>query len=67
MLTVTWAHVDSFRQAAVAEAAEAELGSHGFSCGSLHVIAPCRGCQGQPLSAGRRQAGRTDDARSAYP
>ncbi len=39
MPTVTWAHVDPARRAAVIEAAEAEFGLHGFSSGSLNVIA----------------------------
>jgi AcrR family transcriptional regulator len=37
--TVTWARVDPARRAAVIEAAEAEFGAHGFSRGSLNVIA----------------------------
>jgi len=37
--TVTWARVDPNRRAAVIEAAEAEFGAHGFSQGSLNVIA----------------------------
>jgi AcrR family transcriptional regulator len=37
--TVTWARVDPARRAAVTEAAEAEFGAHGFSRGSLNVIA----------------------------
>jgi AcrR family transcriptional regulator len=37
--TVTWARVDPARRAAVVEAAEAEFGAHGFSGGSLNVIA----------------------------
>ena len=37
--TVTWARVDPARRAAVVEAAEAEFGAHGFSHGSLNVIA----------------------------
>jgi AcrR family transcriptional regulator len=37
--TVTWARVDPARRAAVVEAAEAEFGMHGFSGGSLNVIA----------------------------
>jgi AcrR family transcriptional regulator len=36
---VTWARVDPARRAAVIEAAEAEFGMHGFSGGSLNVIA----------------------------
>ena len=39
MPTVTWARVDPARRAAVIEAAESEFGSHGFSRGSLNVIA----------------------------
>ena len=39
MSTVTWARVDPARRAAVIEAAEAEFGAHGFSRGSLNVIA----------------------------
>ena len=39
MPTVTWARVDPARRAAVIEAAEAEFGAHGFSHGSLNVIA----------------------------
>jgi AcrR family transcriptional regulator len=39
MPTVTWARVDPARRAAVIEAAEAEFGVHGFSGGSLNVIA----------------------------
>lgn len=39
MPTVTWARVDPVRRAAVVEAAEAEFGAHGFSRGSLNVIA----------------------------
>ena len=39
MPTVTWARVDPVRRAAVIEAAEAEFGAHGFSQGSLNVIA----------------------------
>ena len=39
MPTVTWARVDPARRAAVIEAAEAEFGMHGFSGGSLNVIA----------------------------
>ena len=39
MPTVTWARVDAARRAAVVEAAEAEFGMHGFSAGSLNVIA----------------------------
>ena len=39
MPTVTWARVDPARRAAVIEAAEAEFGAHGFSGGSLNVIA----------------------------
>jgi AcrR family transcriptional regulator len=37
--TVTWARVDPARRAAIIEAAEAEFGAHGFSSGSLNVIA----------------------------
>jgi len=37
--TVTWARVDPARRAAVIEAAESEFGAHGFSGGSLNVIA----------------------------
>ena len=39
MPTVTWARLDPQRRAAVAEAAEAEFGAHGFSQGSLNAIA----------------------------
>ena len=39
MPTVTWARVDPSRRAAVIEAAEDEFGAHGFSQGSLNVIA----------------------------
>jgi AcrR family transcriptional regulator len=39
MPTVTWARVDPARRAAVVEAAEHEFGAHGFSQGSLNVIA----------------------------
>lgn len=39
MPTVTWARVDAARRTAVVEAAEAEFGMHGFSGGSLNVIA----------------------------
>ncbi|QLL07931.1 TetR/AcrR family transcriptional regulator [Mycobacterium vicinigordonae] len=39
MPTVTWARVDPARRAAVIDAAEAEFGAHGFSNGSLNVIA----------------------------
>ena len=39
MPTVTWARVDPARRAAIVEAAEAEFGAHGFSGGSLNVIA----------------------------
>ena len=39
MPTVTWARLDPLRRAAVVEAAEAEFGAHGFSRGSLNVIA----------------------------
>ncbi|QUR65985.1 TetR/AcrR family transcriptional regulator [Mycobacterium spongiae] len=39
MPTVTWARVDPVRRAAVVQAAEAEFGAHGFSQGSLNVIA----------------------------
>ena len=39
MPTVTWARVDPARRAAMVEAAEAEFGAHGFSRGSLNVIA----------------------------
>ena len=39
MPTVTWARVDPARRAAIVEAAEAEFGVHGFSGGSLNVIA----------------------------
>lgn len=39
MPTVTWARLDPTRRAAVVEAAEAEFGEHGFSQGSLNVIA----------------------------
>ncbi|OCB38836.1 TetR/AcrR family transcriptional regulator [Mycobacterium parascrofulaceum] len=39
MPTVTWARVDPARRAAIIEAAEHEFGAHGFSRGSLNVIA----------------------------
>jgi AcrR family transcriptional regulator len=39
MATVTWVRVDPARRAAVIEAAEAEFAAHGFSRGSLNVIA----------------------------
>src|ERR1700748_2676530 len=39
MPTVTWARVEPGRRAAVVAAAEAEFGAHGFSRGSLNVIA----------------------------
>lgn len=39
MPTVTWGRVDAARRAAIIEAAEAEFGAHGFSRGSLNVIA----------------------------
>ncbi|MBO0865997.1 MAG: helix-turn-helix transcriptional regulator, partial [Mycobacterium sp.] len=39
MPTVTWARVDPVRRAAVVQAAEAEFAAHGFSRGSLNVIA----------------------------
>ncbi|MUL82641.1 TetR/AcrR family transcriptional regulator [Mycobacterium sp. CBMA247] len=39
MPTVTWARVDPARRAAVVAAAEAEFGAHGYSRGSLNVIA----------------------------
>jgi AcrR family transcriptional regulator len=39
MPTVTWARVDPARRAAIISAAEAEFGAHGFSRGSLNVIA----------------------------
>ncbi|BBX75341.1 TetR/AcrR family transcriptional regulator [Mycobacterium shinjukuense] len=39
MPTVTWARVDPARRAAIVAAAEAEFGAHGFSNGSLNVIA----------------------------
>src|ERR1700727_2266448 len=39
MPTVRWARVDPDRGAAVIEAAEAEFAAHGFSGGSLNVIA----------------------------
>jgi AcrR family transcriptional regulator len=39
MPTVTWARVDPARRTAIIEAAEAEFGAHGFSGGSLNVIA----------------------------
>ena len=39
MPTVTWARLVPVRRAAVVEAAEAEFGAHGFSRGSLNVIA----------------------------
>ena len=39
MPTVIWARVDPARRTAIIEAAEAEFGAHGFSGGSLNVIA----------------------------
>lgn len=39
MPTVTWARVEASRRAAVISAAEAEFGAHGYSAGSLNVIA----------------------------
>ncbi|MEX3648942.1 TetR/AcrR family transcriptional regulator [Mycolicibacterium porcinum] len=39
MPTVTWARLDPARRAAVVEAAEAEFGAHGYSRGSLNVVA----------------------------
>lgn len=39
MPTVTWARLDGERRAAVMAAAEAEFAAHGFSRGSLNVIA----------------------------
>ncbi|WP_166907863.1 TetR/AcrR family transcriptional regulator [Mycobacterium sp. DL440] len=39
MPTVTWARLDPARRAAVVAAAEAEFGAHGYSRGSLNVIA----------------------------
>lgn len=39
MPTVTWGRVDAVRRAAVIEAAETEFAAHGFSKGSLNVIA----------------------------
>ena len=39
MPTVTWARLDGERRAAVIAAAEAEFAAHGFSGGSLNVIA----------------------------
>lgn len=39
MPTVTWARLDAERRAAVVAAAEAEFAAHGFSRGSLNVIA----------------------------
>ncbi len=39
MPTVTWARLDGNRRAAVVAAAEAEFAAHGFSRGSLNVIA----------------------------
>ena len=39
MPTVTWARVDPARRAAIIEATEDEFGAHGFSRGSLNVIA----------------------------
>ncbi|WAJ45680.1 TetR/AcrR family transcriptional regulator [Mycobacterium sp. Aquia_216] len=39
MPTVTWARVDPARRTAIIDAAEAEFGTHGFSGGSLNVIA----------------------------
>jgi AcrR family transcriptional regulator len=39
MPTVTWARVDPARRAAIIEAAEDEFGAHGFSRGSLNVVA----------------------------
>lgn len=39
MPTVTWARLEPGRRAAVVEAAQAEFGAHGYSQGSLNVIA----------------------------
>jgi len=39
MPTVTWGRVDPARRTAIIEAAENEFGAHGFSRGSLNVIA----------------------------
>jgi len=39
MPTVTWARIDPARRAAIVDAAEAEFSAHGFSRGSLNVIA----------------------------
>jgi AcrR family transcriptional regulator len=39
MPTVTWARIDPARRAAIVDAAEAEFSAHGFSGGSLNVIA----------------------------
>src|SRR6201996_29381 len=43
MPTVTWARIDPARRAAIVDAAEAEFSAHGFSRGSLNVIAPRAG------------------------
>ena len=57
MPTVTWARVDPARRAAVVAAAEAEFGAHGFSGGSLNVIARRAGVGKAELHQGRiRQA-----------
>ena len=39
MPTVTWARLDPARRDAIVAAAEAEFGAHGYSRGSLNVIA----------------------------
>ena len=39
MPTVTWARIDPARRAKIVDAAEAEFSAHGFSRGSLNVIA----------------------------
>jgi hypothetical protein len=53
MPTVTWARVDPARRAAIIEAAEDEFGAHGFSRGSLNVIARRAGvAKGMPRMFG---------------
>ena len=57
MPTVTWARLDPTRRAAVIEAAEAEFGTHGFSRGSLNVIARRAGvAKGSLFSTSRTSA-----------
>jgi AcrR family transcriptional regulator len=54
MPTVTWARVDPARRTAIIEAAEAEFGAHGFSGGSLNVIARQAGVAKGSLFADKR-------------